>query len=548
MEFTISNLARIRETYGPQAIAFLGSPFASNEENYLLGKVARAITGTNNLDSSLGAIPAAAAESLRQAFGSEALPSDLGSIAGARTLLVVADDLESSHQVAALRAKDAVVRNGARLILVSPVWGELCDFAEVWVQPAPGCEASALAALDAALQGQPSDVPAHLTQPLAKAAAILAAAGEASGRPLSIVYALPHLGSARVRAVAAALANIAITCCGEEAPAALLVLPQEANVWGMRDVGVTPHLLPGHRPAGDEAGRRELERLWGAPVPSAPGLTFDAMLASGAVKGMVVFNDNPLMLAPARENVRQALKSLEFLAVIDSLATDTARMAHAVLPEGGPWAKEGTTTSADRRVLALHQATALQGQARQGWRILSELGAGLAERFRPGEVRINYRSAAEVTEEMAHVVPLFRNAGSDAFEPGQQQVLDGLGPKGSTRQPVAVPPAPAGSPLLMATRTLFTSYEAAALHSPDADKLHREDALRINPADAAAHGLTDGGTAVIRTNLGEMRIRVHVTEEVPPGVLWAPLYYDGGAPAALFGAGQPAVAVEILPS
>lgn len=548
MEFTVSSLARIRETHGPQAIAFLGSPFASNEENYLLGKVARAITGTNNVDSSLGAISGAAADSLRQAFGSEVLPSDMGAIAAARTLLVVADDLESSHQVAALRAKDAVVRNGARLIVVSPVWGELCDFAEVWVQPAPGCEASALAALDAALQGQPSDVPAHLTQPLAKAAGILAAAGEASGRPLAIVYALPHLGNARVRAATAALANIAVTCCGDAAPGALLVLPHEANAWGMRDVGVAPALLPGHRPVGDEAARREVERLWGATLPSTPGLAFEAMLANGTVKAMVVFNDNPLMLAPDRAKVRQALESLEFLAVIDSLATDTARTAHVVLPEGGPWAKEGTTTSADRRVLALHQATALQGEARQGWRILSELGARLAERFRPGEVRVNYRAAAEITEEMAHVVPLFRNAAGDAFEPGQQQVIDGLGPRTTARQPVAVPPAPGGSPLLVATRTLFTSYEAAAIHSPDADRLHREEAIRINPADAAAHGLTEGDTVLIRNSLGQVRIRVHITEEAPPGVLWAPLYYDGGAPAALFGAGQAAAAVEIVPA
>lgn len=549
MEFTVASLARVREAYGPQAIAFLGSPFASNEENYLLGKIARAITGTNNLDSSLGAVASAAAEGLRQAFGSEVLPASMASIAAAKTLLVVADDLESSHQVAALRAKDAVVRNGARLIVVSPVWGELCDFAEVWVQPAPGCEASALAALDAALRGQPSDVPAHLTQPLAKAAAVLADAGEAPGHPLAIVYALPHLGSARARAVTAALANIAITRCGDGAPEALLVLPHEANVWGMRDTGVSPALLPGHRPAADEGARREVERLWGAALPAAPGLTFDQMVANGAVKAMVVFNDNPLMFAPVlRGKDRRALESLEFLAVADSVATETARMAHAVLPEGGPWAKEGTTTSADRRVLALHQATALAGEARQGWQVLSELGARLAERFRPGEVRISYRAASEITEEMAAVVPLFANAAGDSFETGQQQAIEGFGPKASAHQPVAVPPAPSGSLLLVATRTLFTSYEAAALRSPEADKLHREEAVRINPADAAARGLRDGDTVVLRNSLGEMRIKVRLTEEVPPGVLWAPLYFDGGAPTALFASDAPAAVVEVTPA
>ena len=130
--------AGIAKAHGPGAIGFVGSPFATNEENYLLSKLARAAVGSNNIDTTTGPVMGAAASALRRAFGTEVLPADMTGLAQAKTVLVVADDLESSHNVACLRVKDAVVGNGARLIVVTPRWGELCDFAEVWLRPQPG--------------------------------------------------------------------------------------------------------------------------------------------------------------------------------------------------------------------------------------------------------------------------------------------------------------------------------------------------------------------------------------------------------------------------
>ena len=116
------------------------------------------------------------------------------------------------------------------------------------------------------------------------------------------------------------------------------------------------------------------------------------------------------MLAPDRAAVRSCSTALEFLAVIDSVPTDTAKLAHAVLPDAGAWAKEGTTTSADRRVLRLNQAHAAARRGAAGLAHPRRPGARLAERFNTGEIRINYGSAAEIMDEMAQVVPLFRNS------------------------------------------------------------------------------------------------------------------------------------------
>src|SRR5437879_5788572 len=85
MDFTTARLGQVREAHGPDAIGFLASPLATNEENYLLGKIARAIVGTNNIDSSAGPVSRAAALALRSAFGSEVLPTDGNRVAESKT-------------------------------------------------------------------------------------------------------------------------------------------------------------------------------------------------------------------------------------------------------------------------------------------------------------------------------------------------------------------------------------------------------------------------------------------------------------------------------
>ncbi|HEX2711095.1 MAG TPA: 2Fe-2S iron-sulfur cluster-binding protein, partial [Candidatus Acidoferrales bacterium] len=45
-----SRLHQVREKHGPEAIGFIGSNRTTNEEDYLLGRLARATIGTNNLD------------------------------------------------------------------------------------------------------------------------------------------------------------------------------------------------------------------------------------------------------------------------------------------------------------------------------------------------------------------------------------------------------------------------------------------------------------------------------------------------------------------
>ncbi|HKZ50567.1 MAG TPA: molybdopterin-dependent oxidoreductase, partial [Dehalococcoidia bacterium] len=495
----------------------------------------------------------------------------------------------SSHNVACLRIKDAVVNNSASLIVVASRWGELCDFARLWIRPRPGQEAVALAALTrsllarepvqeapvarsadpAALEPSPDTQPSRaygpaLAQAVDEAAGLLA---EARGQgELAVVYALPHVGQRAVEAATQEAANLAILLAGpERAAESLYILPPEGNGVGLRDMGVTPELLPGHRPVEDGESRGEVQGIWGIEPPASPGLGFREALAAarvggaaeeGALRALVVLGDNPLLLTPDRNAVARALSSLDLLVVIDSMMTETAKLAHLVLPEAGIWAKRGTSTSADRRVLRLREAQKPIGDARPGWWALAELGRRLAAALdRPPA--FDYRSLDAVMEEIAAIVPLYRGARYRGLVSGQRQEVPQNGLKPALALAEVDPASPADGLLLFTGRTLYTSLEAAAIGSPEADKLHREEFALIHPADAAALGLAVGravgpggsgttgravgpggvgieGAEVALVN-GQARLvlRAKLTEEVLPGTVFVPLYYGGGAVTAL---------------
>ncbi|MCH7617023.1 MAG: hypothetical protein IIB18_04075, partial [Chloroflexi bacterium] len=80
---------------------------------------------------------------------------------------------------------------------------------------------------------------------------------------------------------------------------------------------------------------------------------------------------------------------------------------------------------------------------------------------------------------------------------------------------------------------------------PEADKLHRDDSVKMHPDDAAALGIAAGDEVVLRGRGAELRAPVAITAAVQPKMLYLPLYYDGGAVTALFDADATVAPVEV---
>ena len=552
LDHAAERLIEIRERDGATAIAFLGSPLATNEENYLLQRLARDVFGSPHLDFSSGPLNSAVAQATAAAFGDEALPADLTDIPSrAMTIVVVADDLEESHNVAALRIKDAVdpkklpLREPARLIVVSPRRGELCDFAEpfggVWLQPEPGHEMSALAALarllaaDEAIAKTAADAGLDLgvidgekaaaagiePDALERAAGILREAALDGDQHVAVVFAANPTGAARAGETAKAAANLALLLRGRDAARSFYVLPTEANVNGARDMGVGPSIGPGR-----------------APVTGEAGADFNGIIdraRKGEIKALVILEDDPILFAAGRGHVQEALAKLDLLVVIDQLLTQTAEQAHVVLADVPAYGKDGTVTSADRRVQRLRAAHAAPGDARAAWQSLTELAKRVKSRL-GGDARFDYTEAGDVTDEIAARVPGYeRFRAFGFFGWGKARAVGDEQPAQIRLQAVATPEAQPknGTVALLVGRTLYTSLEGAALRSPEADKLHREEGVLINQYDASELGIAQGDEVTLKNGSADLRLTATLTVSVPRGAVFVPSLYDGGAVAAL---------------
>jgi predicted molibdopterin-dependent oxidoreductase YjgC len=117
-------------------------------------------------------------------------------------------------------------------------------------------------------------------------------------------------------------------------------------------------------------------------------------------------------------------------------------------------------------------------------------------------------------------------------------------------QPVALADVPStnGRLLLTTARTLFTSLEGASIRSEEADKLHREEFLELNPSDAAALGIGQNRPVILTNGSHEVELSAALTDAVAQGSVFLPLYYDGGLVNRLLSADGAPTTVTVRPA
>jgi len=396
-------------------VGVLGSARATNEENYLAGKLARAGFDTNHLDFSYHSICGPLLKGLEEVCG-ECPPSiSLNDVESSQTILLIEGDLAKTHPRAA-SAVMAAVEKGAHLITIAHTATQMSRLASLPLPAVPGHEGEVIDGLLAAvlhlgLEDQTSvkvfceglhtlrrDVEgAKITAEVRQAAEWIARATRATFLipPVSGEGPPSHRESAAFATLAAVTGHLGRPGSG------LLPLLARSNVRGACDMGIVPDRLPGYGAWDDPEARQRLEGLWGKNLPSTPGLDAESMLQS--VSALIVVADDPPAVLPSGQRALAALGKVKFLVVLDAFLTPTAQMAHVVLPMASFAETEGTITNMEGRVQRLHVATAPPGEARPGWQILAELCA----RF---ELCTAYHSARDVLSEVGLATPRYGTA------------------------------------------------------------------------------------------------------------------------------------------
>jgi formate dehydrogenase alpha subunit len=399
-----AHLHRIQAESGPDALGFLASATATNEEMYLFQKLARML-GTNNIDHCTRLCHSPTVDGLATTLGLGAMTNPIVDLVNADCIFIIGSNFAEDHPIVSRWVLDAKQR-GATLIVADPRFTPTAWSADLFLPLLPGTDTSLINAMmnviiaeglwnEEFVHGRvegfdelcdlvsqyPPELAAKITG-LPAEDIVKAARAFATSQASSIVYSTGITRHTCGTGTVKNLSNLAMLTGQIGRPGTgVNPLRKQDNVQGACDMGALPNVYPGYQPVTDEANREKFARAYGIEIenisPEA-GLRLDEMIHAideGKLRGMLILGENFLADDPKAAQMAGALKKLDFLAVIDIFPSETTELAHVILPAVSFAEERGTKTATDRRVQWLERAIEPVGEAMAGWKIICRLAA-----------------------------------------------------------------------------------------------------------------------------------------------------------------------------
>lgn len=463
---------------GPESVGVIGGGRLTVEEAYLLQKFARAALGTGNVDYRVSG----------QLISSHAgFPGAITDIDDA-TLVLVANCLPAEQApVLDLRIRKASERGKAKVVAVGSAMAHYRSRSKSIVVP-PGEVAGVL---------QDADLTSRVV-----------------AEPKVVA-----VWDGRNAAVGQALLQLLAAVKAEGNAAHLLIVGAQANDRGAEYAGLQPGLLPGLAPVAETSARAQLGKLWGREVPAA-GRDTASMLqaaAQGDMAALYLVSANLLNTYPDGQLAQEALARVPFLVVQDLFLTETAKLAHVVLPAAAFPAKSGRYVSLEGRVNINEAAMAPEFDTITDGEIIAGLAAacGVELAADPAAVWAELQQIATVGD----TTPGLPAAVAESIV---QQAA-----KSAASAVHATPPAAAGGPsgsqaggtlLVVPVERLFAGGGTAAF-DPAMERVRPEAVAIMHPTNAAALQLADGDLVVLQTADTSLQLTTRINAEVAPGTV-----------------------------
>jgi formate dehydrogenase alpha subunit len=556
---------RFQDLKKEKSLAGLCSPRLTNEELYLFQKFMRGVIGTNDLDHA-GGYSYASNLALRDSLGYASSTNSIPEIRNADVIIALRCDLSETHPVIKSEVVMAVKRRKAKLIVINSRDIYLNKFSTLNLLVKAGTEAALMNGIlqvildeklaredfiQAKTEGLELLRPFLTDYTLEKVSPLTGVSGEslrdaarffAGAKKAVILISTGQSSDGHDRALAKAVSNLALITgqIGKEG-AGIFLLGEKNNSQGALDMGVTPHLLPGYGELKDSLERGRFEKIWKLPISSEPGMGALEILQaaeSGKIKALYVAGENPLVNYPDVNRTRKTLAGLDFLVVQDCFMTETAAMAHVVLPVVTFAEKAGTFTNADRRVQRVRPALQPLKDARSDLWILDELAKRMG-------TDLGAISSQKVMEEIRGLVKIYAGMDSGHLEgpygiqwpcpaadhPGTAVLYTDGFPSGKARfMPVKeMDPEDADSkyPLVLLTGPVLFHSGSMSSKSPGLLKIRGESYVEIHPGDAQKLGLAGDEMVVLESKQGKASVRVQISTKAAPGVLYVPYSFSG---------------------
>jgi NADH-quinone oxidoreductase subunit G len=544
-----SRFNTVKNEYDGKAFAGLAGDRVANEDLYLFQKLFREVIGSNNVDHRIGWSQWNAGEELVRSFGA-GVGTNLGELGKNTTILVLGADPEEEQPVIRLRLSKSA-RQGANLIVANGRLTKLAQHARQALVYRYGTEAYFLLGLLRALLDEnlfktelPADfkggllkqtideyaekcgVSSVVLQGIARAFATSENGLVLFGRELMFAMQQDPAVQAEIAALVAATGHL-----GRKNNGVIALYPHN-NSTGAFDMGISP------------------ERGLGRVSLGEKGMSWRE-IASGKARALYVMGCDPVRDVPG-------FRKPNFLVVQDLFLTETGKQADVVLPAQSWAEREGTFTNTERRVQLFRQAIKPHGEAHPDWVIVQEIARGMGAQW-------NYRSAAEVMNEIAQLIPLYAGltyerlavtmrerssvltTGGESLEPVQFALGELFGDVSGVQwrsvaqanpnatfdlkwvTPVASQQSPVNSLNLALARSLYD--RGTLVNSSDIVQTRvPQPSVELNSHDAEELALENG--MPVRVTLETKPARVldlsaRVNGHVPPGVVLIPNNLDG---------------------
>jgi assimilatory nitrate reductase catalytic subunit len=571
--------------HGPDSVAFYISGQLLTEDYYAFNKLARALVGTNNIDSNSRLCMSSAVVGYKRSLGADAPPCSYEDIEQSDCLLIVGSNMAYAHPVLFRRLEEAKAkRPEMKVIVVDPRRTDTCDLADLHLAILPGTDVALFhgilhillwegwidrAFIDAHTEGfdelkaMVRDYsPAMVADLCGISLDQLQHCARLIGHSNSFLslWCMGVNQSTAGSAKNSALINLHLATGQIGKPGAgPFSLTGQPNAMGGRETGSLSNLLPGHREAGNAGHRAEVADYWNVPaLPEAPGLSaielFEAV-RSGKVKALWIACTNPAQSMPDQQKVHEALAACPFVVVQEAFfTTETCRYADLLLPAASWGEKDGTVTNSERRVSHVRHAIAAPGEARADWSITCDFARRLEALMRPDQASLfAFDTPSAIFEEYKLLT-----AGRDLDLSGLSHALiDRLGPQqwpfptgsteGTTRlygngvfatdngrarflaEQYQAPKErrEARFPLTLNTGRLRDHWHGMSRTGTAARLFgHVEEALlSMSGDDMRRRRLLDGQLVKVSSRRGELLLPVHKDDSLRPGQAFMPMHW-----------------------
>ncbi|MBW8584012.1 MULTISPECIES: formate dehydrogenase subunit alpha [Bacillus] len=436
LDLVASRLGSIKAEHGNGSVGFISSSKITNEDNYVIQKLARQVFETNNVDNCSRYCQSPATDGLFRTVGMGGDAGTIKDIAKAGLVLIVGANPAEGHPVLATRVKRAHKLHGQKLIVADLRRNEMAERSDLFISPKQGTDQVWLMAVTKYMIDQGWHDQAFIDENvnyfddyketlekytleyaeritgLSQDTIIRIAEMIRDADGTCVLWGMGVTQNTGGSDTSAAISNLLLATGNYRRPGAgAYPLRGHNNVQGACDMGTLPGWLPGYQHITDDAARAKFEKAYGVEIDGKPGLDNIEMLHAieeGNMKAMYLVGEDMALVDSNANHVHNILSSLDFFVVQDIFLSRTAQYADVILPAVPSLEKDGTFTNTERRVQRLYQALPTLGDAKPDWWIIQEVANRLGADW-------NYTHPSDIFSEMASLSPLFGKASYDVL-------------------------------------------------------------------------------------------------------------------------------------